>query len=318
MTARPGLDPELATLLGAMPQAPPLSAESLDLIRPYAVVPASTALAGHDVDRRDVTLTTADGGSIELSVLSPTGSDGAGGAPCIYWVHGGGMVMGDRFSQIDIPLEWLARFGAVVVTIDYRLAPQVGGTTLVEDCYAGLAWTAEHAAELGIDPQRIVVAGTSAGGGLAAGTVLLARDRRGPAVAGQILACAMLDHRNDTGSSHQYDGPGVWSREANAFGWRCVLQGETDVSPYVSPALATDLSGLPPTYVDAGTAEVFRDEDVAYAARIWAAGGQAELHVWAGGCHGFDALFPGARLSVAAREARTRWLDRLLTPYEQG
>jgi acetyl esterase/lipase len=316
MTARPALDPELATLLGALPQAPPLGAETLDLIRPYAVVPPATALAGHDVDRRDVTLTTADGAPIGVTVLSPRGGSEPtrGGAPCVYWMHGGGMVMGDRFSQIDIPLEWLARFGAVVVTVDYRLAPEVGGTTLVEDCYAGLAWTAEHAGELGIDPQRIVVAGTSAGGGLAAGTALLARDRRGPAVAGQVLVCPMLDHRNDTVSSRQFEGPGVWSREANTFGWESVLRGESDVSAYVSPALADDLSGLPPAYVDAGTAEVFRDEDVAYATRIWAAGGQAELHVWAGGCHGFDALFPGTRLAAAAREARTRWLDRLLAP----
>jgi acetyl esterase/lipase len=315
MTARPDLDPELAALLESLPQAPPLSAETLDLIRPYAVLPPETALAGQAVDRRDVTVPTADGGSVGLTVLSPSGATpGLGGAPCVYWVHGGGMVMGDRFSQIDIPLEWLARFGAVVVTVDYRLAPEVGGTTLVEDCYAGLAWTAEHAAELGADPRRIVVAGTSAGGGLAAGTVLLARDRQGPAVAGQVLVCPMLDHRNDTVSSHQFAGPGVWSREANAFGWRSVLRGASDVPAYVSPALADDLSGLPPAYVDAGSAEVFRDECVAYATRLWAAGGQAELHVWAGGCHGFDALFPGARLSVAARAARTRWLERLLVP----
>lgn len=312
MTARPDLDPELATLLAAMPSAPPLGLETLDLVRPYAV---GSPVLPDDVDRRDVTVTAADGAPAGLSVLSPTGrAPDRSDAPCVYWVHGGGMVMGDRFSQIDIPLEWLARFGAVVVTVDYRLAPEVGGATLVEDCYAGLVWTAEHAAELGVDPHRIVVAGTSAGGGLAAGTVLLARDRRGPAVAGQVLACPMLDHRNDTVSSRQFDGPAIWSREANAFGWRSVLQGGTEVSPYVSPALADDLSGLPPTYVDAGSAEVFRDEDVAYAARIWAAGGHAELHVWAGGCHGFDALFPDARISVAAREARSRWLERLLVP----
>ena len=98
----------------------------------------------------------------------------------------------------------------------------------------------------------------------------------------------------------------------NEFGWRSVLGDRADVSPYTSPALAEDLSGLPATYVDTGTAEVFRDEDVAYASRIWAAGGDAELHTWAGGFHGFDALFPEATLSVRARRTRTDWLARKL------
>jgi acetyl esterase/lipase len=227
------------------------------------------------------------------------------------------MVMGDRFSQIDIPLEWLDAFGAVVVSVDYRLAPEVGGTALVEDCYAGLLWTVEHADELGIDPARVIVAGTSAGGGLAAGVTLMARDRGTPAVAAQVLICPMLDHRGITVSSRQYSGgAGVWTREMNEFGWRAVLGdlADSDVPGYLSPAVADDLTGLPTTYIDAGTAEVFRDEDVDYARRIWAAGGQAELHVWAGGFHGFDALFPQAGLSGAARRTRTDWLARVLSP----
>jgi acetyl esterase/lipase len=312
---RPGLDPELESLLQQLPQAPALDAETLEQIRPYAVGAVETALAGLEVERRDVVVASADGVEIGLTVLSPAGLDVAAvAAPCVYWVHGGGMVMGDRFSQIDIPLEWLVRFGAVVVTVDYRLAPEWTGPTLVEDCYAGLTWVAEHATELGVDPDRLVIAGVSAGGGLAAGCALLARDRSGPALAGQVLVCPMLDHRNDTVSSHQYDRPGVWSRDANAFGWSSVLAGATgtDVSGYVSPARAADLAGLPATYVDVGSAEVFRDEDVAYARRIWEAGGQAELHVWAGGFHGFDAMFPDTRVSATARRTRSEWLDRLL------
>ena len=147
-----------------------------------------------------------------------------------------------------------------------------------------------------------------------AGMVLMARDRNGPAIAAQILICPMLDHRNTTPSSRQFAGePGVWTREKNLFAWQAVLKGQEDgVSSYVSPALETDLAGLPTTYIDAGTAEVFRDEDVAYASQIWAAGGQAELHVWAGGFHGFDALFPHADISMAARAARSAWLARVL------
>jgi acetyl esterase/lipase len=226
------------------------------------------------------------------------------------------MVMGDRFSQIDIPLEWLDEFGAVVVTVDYRLAPEASGTTLVDDGYAALAWLAEHADELGVDPTRLVVAGTSAGGGIAAGVTLLARDRRSPAVAAQVLICPMLDHRNATISARQYPAPAVWSRESNEFAWNALL-GDSDrdqVPPSVSPALAADLVGLPTTYIDAGSAEVFRDEDQQYASRIWASGGQAELHIWAGGTHGFDAMAPAAALSKAARASRTAWLRRVLEP----
>ncbi|MBL0887152.1 alpha/beta hydrolase [Myceligenerans indicum] len=317
-TIRPEIDPELRPLLDLLPAAA-LSSATLPQVRDLAVPTAesvdSLLTAGRAVDRRDVGVTAPDGAPVPLTVLSPPGLDRSTPVPCVYWVHGGGMVMGDRFSNIDIPLEWLDQLGVVVVTVDYRLAPEATGTTLVEDCFRGLTWVAEHAADLGVDPARLVVAGTSAGGGLAAGVTLLARDRGAPAVAAQVLVCPMLDHRNDTGSSHQFaEGPATWSRAMNAFGWRSVLGDgpATEVSPYVSPARADDLSGLPPTYVDVGSAEVFRDEDVSYANGIWAAGGQAELHVWAGGFHGFDALVPEARVSTAARRTRTDWLGRVL------
>ncbi|MFJ6821787.1 MULTISPECIES: alpha/beta hydrolase [Streptomyces] len=316
-TARPALDPELRDLLAEMPLMSGLDPEILAQLRQYSSPPVDSLLADRNADLREVTVRAEDGTPIRLSVFTPTHRDGTAPAPCVYWMHGGGMVMGDRFSQIDIPLEWLDEFGAVVVSVDYRLAPEATGTTLVDDCYQGLLWIAQHAAELGVDPARIVVAGASAGGGLAAGVSLLARDLDTPAIAGQLLICPMLDHRNTTVSSRQFSGePGVWTREMNEFGWRSVLGGLTDgeVPAYVSPALAEDLSGLPTTYIDTGSAEVFRDEDTEYASRIWAAGGQAELHVWAGGFHGFDALYPRARISATARRTRTQWLARLLRP----
>ncbi|CAM5733999.1 Esterase OS=Streptomyces microflavus OX=1919 GN=Smic_74710 PE=4 SV=1 [Streptomyces microflavus] len=230
------------------------------------------------------------------------------------------MVMGDRFSQIDIPLEWLDEFGAVVVSVEYRLAPEATGTTLVDDCYRGLLWIAAHSEELGIAPARIVVAGASAGGGLAAGVTLMARDLGAPALAAQMLICPMLDHRNTSVSSRQYSGvPGVWTREMNEFGWRAVLGdlAGAEVSGYVSPAVAEDLSGLPAAYIDTGSAEVFRDEDTDYASRIWAAGGQAELHVWAGG---FTGSTPSIRRcdSATARRTRTDWLGRDRPPRPPG
>jgi acetyl esterase/lipase len=314
--ARPDFDPELRGLLADMPLVPQLNAEVLAHIRPFSSTPVEPLLDGRAVDQREVTIATPDGARIPLSIIGPAGADRGTPAPCVYWIHGGGMVMGDRYSQIDIPLEWLDLFGTVVISVDYRLAPEVSGTTLVDDCYYGLVWAAEHAAELGIDPNRIVMAGASAGGGLAAGVTLMARDRGTPAIAAQVLIGPMLDHRNSTTSSRQYGGePGVWTREMNEFGWRSVLGGLAgeQVPAHVSPALADDHSGLPTTYIDAGSAEVFRDEAVDYATRIWAAGGQAELHVWAGGFHGFDALYPQAAVSAAARRTRTDWLARVLS-----
>ncbi|MCX4460850.1 alpha/beta hydrolase (plasmid) [Streptomyces sp. NBC_01340] len=316
-TARPALDPELRELLTGMPLMSQLTPEVLAQLRQLPAAPVDSLLAHRQVNRREISVPAKDGAQIRLSVFSPANTDHTTAAPCVYWIHGGGMVMGDRFSQIDIPLEWLDEFGAVVVSVDYRLAPEATGTTLVDDCYQGLLWTAEHSEELGIDPTRIIVAGASAGGGLAAGLTQLARDLGAPAIAAQVLICPMLDHRNTTTSSRQYSGvPGVWTGEMNEFGWRAVLGDLTDdeVSAYVSPARAEDLSGLPTTYIDTGSAEVFRDEDTNYATRIWAAGGQAELHVWAGGFHGFDALYPQANISATARRTRTDWLTRLLLP----
>jgi len=309
--SRPALDPELSTRLSAFPLGMDLNPELLKQMRQY-LVPVETYLEGRTLERHEFRVQSTDGVDLAVSVFRPTTI--TADAPCIYWLHGGGMVMGDRFANLDIPLDWLEQLGAVIVTIDYRLAPEASGTTLVEDCYQGLIWLAGHASELGIDAGRIVVAGASAGGGLVAGMTLMARDRNGPAIAAQILICPMLDHRNASISSQQYSGaPGVWTREKNAFAWQSVLAGQAGaISSYVSPALETNLAGLPTTYVDAGSAEVFRDEAVAYASSIWAAGGQAELHVWAGGFHGFDAMFPDAPISAAARAARTAWLSRVL------
>ena len=164
-------------------------------------------------------------------------------------------------------------------------------------------------------PERLIVGGASAGGGLAAAVALLARDRGGPRLRGQLLLCPMLDDRNDTPSSHQMAGLGIWDRGANEVGWTALLgdaRGGPDVSPYAAPARATDLSGLPPAFIDVGSAETFRDEDVAYATRIWQAGGDAELHVWPGGFHGFTGMVPDAALSKAAVAAQLTWLRRLL------
>ena len=312
---RPGIDAELVAPLAEIKALmPPLTREGLLQLRGLPSPPVEPILEGRAIEHEELEVPGPAGApDVKLSVYRPP----TAGAPdpCVYWIHGGGMVIGDRFTNIELPLEWVDLLGVTLISVEYRLAPQHQGTALVDDCYAGLAWVGKHAGDLGIDPGRIVVGGGSAGGGLAAGVTLMARDRKDPEVFGQLLICPMLDHRNVTVSSEQYDGDdALWSQTMNEFGWRCLL-GDTpddEVPAYVSPALAGDLSGLPPAYIDAGSAEVFRDEDVAYATGIWAAGGQAELHIWAGGFHGFDLICPAARVSAAARAARNDWLARLL------
>ncbi|MFI9249812.1 alpha/beta hydrolase [Streptomyces sp. NPDC053069] len=252
---------------------------------------------------------------VSLLLCRPARTESAAPLPVLYHVHGGGMMLGTDRAGVEQPLEWARELGAVVVSVEYRLAPEHPHPAPVEDVYAGLLWTAGHAREFGADPDRIVVVGASAGGGLAAALALLSRDRQGPRLLGQVLLAPMLDDRNDTVSSHQMAGVGLWDRTANETGWTALLgdrRGGPGVPPYAAPARAGDLSGLPPAYLDAGSAETFRDEVVAYASRIWQCGGEAELHVWPGAFHGFDTLAPHAALSRAARAARLAWLRRLL------
>ena len=252
---------------------------------------------------------------ISLLICRPAAPETAGPRPVIYHVHGGGMVIGNNRVGVDVPLAWAQALDAIVVSVEYRLAPEHPHPAPVEDVYAGLLWTADHAAELGADPERIVIAGASAGGGLCAALALLTRDRKGPQPIGQMLMCPMLDDRNDSPSTYQMAGLGVWDRTANETGWTALLgsrRGGPDVPAYAAPARAEDLAGLPPAFLDVGSAETFRDEVVAYASRIWQAGGVAELHVWPGGFHGFDGFAPQAAVSQAARAAHLTWLRRLL------
>lgn len=255
-------------------------------------------------------------GSPDISLLICRPTTATTPTPAIYHIHGGGMLVGDCRMGLPPMLDLADEFGMAVVSVEYRLAPETPHPGPVEDCYAGLAWCAAHAGEQGIDPERIVLIGASAGGGLAAGVALMARDRGGPAVLGQLLMCPMLDDRNDTPSAVQMAGLGIWDRTCNETGWNALLggaRGTDDVSPYAAPARATDLSGLPPAFIDVGSAETFRDEDVMYASRIWQAGGSAELHVWPGGFHGFAGMAPQAAISRDAQAAPRQWLRRLLS-----
>lgn len=312
----PPFDPQLAAALPTLHEHIPPGFGPQDIPRMRSVTAARTA-SDDDLRRGGafaVSQVPAEEAGVGLLVCRPTAASGP--TPLLYYLHGGGMIMGTpRATALLEVLEWAATLGATVVSADYRLAPEHPDPAPVEDCYAGLTWLVGKADELGLDSARAVVVGTSAGGGLAAGTALLARDRSGPALAAQMLLCPMLDDRNASTSSAQMAGLGVWDRTANDTGWTALLgdrRGGDEVTPYTAPARATDLSGLPPTFLDVGSAETFRDESVAFASRLWAAGGSAELHVWPGGFHAFDSMVPDAELSRAARSVRLPWLQRTL------
>jgi acetyl esterase/lipase len=225
------------------------------------------------------------------------------------------MIFLNRFVGLEQPLDWAAATDSIVVTVEYRLGPTAQQPALVNDCYAGLVWIAENAENLSIDPARIMVAGHSGGGGLAAGVALMARDRSGPAICAQLLACPMLDDRNMTASACQFDDTEPWDRKSNVAAWEAVLgsdAGGDNVCEYFAPGRAKCLEGLAPAWIDVGSAEVFRDEAVAYATKCWAAGVQAELHVWAGGFHGFDMMAPASALAIQAASVKLNWIKRML------
>ncbi|WP_340556174.1 alpha/beta hydrolase [Streptomyces sp. GSL17-111] len=315
-------DPALAAILDAMTRGeeadpPPATVEAVRAAAAgFPQPPVAEVIGARAVDAEERTVPGPDGApDLAVTVLRPRHRKAP--VPGLFNIHGGGMISGTRHQDTPRLVDLVAELGVVAVGVEYRLAPEHPDPAPVEDCYAGLEWMARHAAELGVDHRRVVVMGGSAGGGLAAGVALMARDRGGPHLAGQLLLCPMLDDSNTTVSSHQYDGSGTWRREMNLLGWRALL-GEragdptAEVSPYAAPARARDLSGLPPAFIEAGSAELFRDEDVAYASRLWATGGQAELHIWQGAFHGFDVFAPDHDLTRAALATRLSWLRRVL------
>lgn len=301
------LDPELRPALEAF-ELPPLDPENLATMR------GSFAEAGwlelSDAVERSERLVPGEP-PLPLRVHRAPGT--AAGAPAVLTIHGGGFVIGSYDMDNSVLDRWCRALGVVGVSVEYRLAPETPYPGPLEDCYAALRWTHGHAEELGIDPDHIGVFGISAGGGLAAGLALLARDRGEIPVAFQILESPMLDDR-ELNPSIQQDGLYVWSREANIFGWRSYLGdlfGAKDVPIYAAPARATKLGGLPPSFVSVGAIDGFRDEDVDYALRLNQAGVPCELHVYEGLPHAYE-MVPDARaVKLAARDVED-WLARQL------
>lgn len=328
------LDPECAKAFGLALETliPAMSIEMIPMVRELIAKneppESDEAIIGVNNDFRvEERIVPGPQGAPDIAIVICIPTRATGPVPVIYVTHGGGMFCGNRRTGLEMFLEPARDLDIAVVSVEYRLAPEHPDPAPIEDCYAGLVWIVENSAEFGIDPSRVIIAGGSAGGGLAAGLGLLTRDRGGPAVLGQMLIIPMLDDRTNTVLALQNDISALSISDGAAYGtshdltssrscWRAYLgerEDASEVSPYASPARATDLSRLPKTFVEIGSAESFRDECVTYATRIWQAGGEAELHVWPGGFHGYFYYQPKAAISQDTVSARLRWLRRVLS-----
>ena len=237
--------------------------------------------------------------------------------PALLWMHGGGYVLG-TIDHDDIFLKQITLAAeCVTVAVAYRLAPEHPYPAPLEDCYAALSWLASQAGDIGIDSYRIAIGGASAGGGLAAGLALLARDRTEIDIISQFLIFPMLDDRNTLLASDTLPDTLIWTRENNRIGWCAYLGDETggdNVPAYASPSRAGDMTGLPPAFIAVGDLDLFAPEDIEYARRLVEAGVATELHVYPGGCHGFYDMAPDAAISRQFTDDFCRALKQALHP----
>jgi acetyl esterase len=298
--------PELAGILGRLPARP---------ADPYADIKATRAdfkAMMAPLMRGDprVAVEHADAGGVPVQVLRPAGLPGT--LPCVIYIHGGGFAYGELDGPSPMAQQVGAEVGAVVVNVDYRLAPEHRFPAGIEDCYTALCWTADHAADLGIDKARIAVSGASAGGNLSAALCLLARDRGGPAIACQCLLIPITDDRLDRYPSiSRITDPRVINGAGIAHTWRNYLGPDGSgaaASEYAAPARAASLSGLPPAYILTCGLDPLRDQGLDFARALMAADVPVEVKDVPGAWHFFEAYAPGSQL---AQRTTAHWLAAL-------
>ncbi|KAI9739316.1 MAG: hypothetical protein M1834_007529 [Cirrosporium novae-zelandiae] len=262
----------------------------------YAVIPTEDITANlqhHGINCRDETIEVSGNTVVKIAILSSSASNSASLRCGLVWYHGDGGVSGNRFGGLRYVTDLIQIFGIIVISVEYRLAPEHPTPVPQDDCYAALTWAARSMYDLGIDPERLMVGGSSAGAGLAASVVLRARDDGGIKLCGQLLINPMLEDRNETVPSY-----------------RCIDEriGSADVSPYVAPARAKDLSSLPSPFITVGSEEPFRDEASIHAERIRDSLGSVEINIWNGAYHAFENLASQAELSKLAVRTRRLWI----------
>lgn len=309
------VDPQLQPMLAQMSDEP-LDASLLPAMRQQrqrAALEVSAQDDGLALTQSEHIISGLNGAAsaLRVVVITPQGTPRA--RMGILHIHGGGYLLGSPEQSMSMTRPTAAGQDCVIVSVDYRLAPETAFPGPLEDCYAALVWMHQQADLLGIDPQCIGVMGDSAGAGLAAGLALLARDRGGPALAFQNLMYPMLDDRTVIEREpNPHTGEFSWTRADNQFGWRAYLGAEPGteaIPPYAAAARASDLAGLPPTWIGVGTLDLFLDENLEYARRLLRAGVPVMLNVYPGAFHGFNG-HPEAAIARRAREDRQFALSR--------
>jgi acetyl esterase len=299
-------DPELAEFAALAVNPPPTDAVGArERSREYmAALGANVDVSTLHVDDR--TIPGPDGApDVTVRVYAPRDRASAP-VPAVLYIHGGGFFVGSIDSEHMGAAALARELGVVVVSVEYRLAPEHPFPAGIEDCYAALVWLHGHADELGVDTARIAVNGGSAGGGLAAGLALLTRDRGGPGLCFQYLGIPELDDRLQTTSMQKFTDTPMWSRGSAEKSWEWYLgdaHGRDDVSPYAAPARATDLARLPSAYISTMEFDPLRDEGIIYALRLLEAGVSVELHSYPGTFHGSGIVTSAA---VTRRDAAER------------
>ena len=308
----PRYDLELQRFLDNQPEIErrSLSPEGIGALREAFVSSGGAGLLrGRNIELSEWSTPARDGHDLAMTTIRRRSAEAPRAA--LFHIHSGGMIAGDRYIGMDLMADWVQRHNLVCATVEYRLAPEHRFPTPLEDCFDALVAFHKTLSE----DIPLIVVGMSAGGGLSAGLTEMVKDTEGPELAGQLLMCPMLDYRNDSASSEQFQDLGLWDKRSNDTGWNAYLgeqRGSSGVPLYASPSHHPDLSGLPPTFLDVGTLEVFRSEIVAYAEKLAQADVPVELHMWMGAFHGFDLTHPEAQLSREAMDAREKWLLRLL------
>ena len=300
MSRRELIDPEVRVPLDQLLEVMPGGFNAIaDIVQRRAA--AEAMLSGIEVPENpnvtteDRTIPGPQGEpDVNVRIFRPVNATGT--LPGIYFIHGGGMILGNVAGEAPTATKICDEVGAVVVSVEYRLAPEDPHPAPAEDCYAGLQWMAAHAEDLGVDPDRLGVYGASAGGGLTIAVALMARDRGGPALKFMMPIYPMIDDRNETESSNEIVDIGIWDRAGNVEAWAWYLGGKP-ADQYAAPTRAEDLAGLPPAFIDVGTVDLFRDEDIAFAQRLMAAGVPTELHIHPGSYHAAETFAPEAALS---------------------
>lgn len=308
------VDPELLPALKSIPTLH-LTNETLAWVRQHEKAPPPLPPPAPQPRERRI---AGPVGAPDLRLIIVDPAPGGKGRPVLVHTHGGGYVARSAALAMNFLQTAAQACNCVVVSVDYRLAPETPFPGSLEDNYAALSWVYANADALGVDRDRIAVGGESAGGGHAAMLAIAARDRKEIPLAFQLLIYPMLDDR--TGSSQPvppHIGTFVWTAESNRFGWTSLLgipAGSPKVPPGSVPARVENLAGLPPAFIVTGAIDLFVEEDIQYARRLIATGVPTELHVVPGAYHGFDLLVPKAKISARFTDYWTNALRRALAP----